>query len=122
MSLPGEYFFVTADHSSPWDLVKATLQKKVSAETYENWISRTQYAGIDGSTLVVTVPDSTTQSVLKDDYSVRIQDAARACGLRTAYIERPLELGAKHPKDGQAVAANELHARDLLALAGLLGC
>ena len=48
--------------------------------------------------------------------------AARACGLRTAYIERPLECGAKHPKDGQAVAANELHARDLLALADLLGC
>jgi chromosomal replication initiator protein len=82
----GEYFFVTAAHSSPWDLVKATLQKKVSAETYENWISRTQYAGIDGSTLVVTVPDSTTQSVLKDDYSVRIQDAARACGLPSTAI------------------------------------
>ena len=48
--------------------------------------------------------------------------AARACGLRTAYIERPLEYGAKHPKDGQAVAANDLHARDLLALADALGC
>lgn len=48
--------------------------------------------------------------------------AARACGLRTAYVERPLEYGAKHPKDGQAVAANDLHARDLLTLANLLGC
>ncbi len=48
--------------------------------------------------------------------------AARACGLRTAYIERPLECGAKQPKDGQAVAANDLHARDLLTLATLLGC
>ena len=48
--------------------------------------------------------------------------AARAFGLRTAYIERPLEYGAKHPNDGQAVAANDLHARDLLALANLLGC
>lgn len=48
--------------------------------------------------------------------------AARACGLRTAYIERPLEYGAKHPKDEQTVAANDLHARDLLALADLLGC
>ena len=48
--------------------------------------------------------------------------SARACGLRTAYIERPMEYGTKHPKDGQAVAANDLHARDLLALATLLGC
>lgn len=49
-------------------------------------------------------------------------EGARACGLRTAYIERPLECGARHPKDVQAVAANDLHARDLLALADLLGC
>lgn len=48
--------------------------------------------------------------------------SARACGLRTAYIERPLELGAKHPKDGRPQPCNDLHARDLLALADLLGC
>lgn len=47
---------------------------------------------------------------------------ARACGLQTAYIERPLEFGAAHPKDVSPVAANTLHARDLLALADLMGC
>ena len=48
--------------------------------------------------------------------------AARACGLRTAYIERPLEFGERHPKDVSADAANSLHARDLVHLAELLGC
>jgi 2-haloacid dehalogenase len=47
---------------------------------------------------------------------------ARACGLRTAYIERPLEFGAAQPKDVSPVAGNEFHARDLLALADQLGC
>jgi 2-haloacid dehalogenase len=47
---------------------------------------------------------------------------ARACGLRTAYIERPLELGAGHPKDVSPQPGNEFHARDLLALADQLGC
>lgn len=47
---------------------------------------------------------------------------ARTCGLRTAYIERPLEFGAARPKDVSPVAANEFHARDLLALADQLGC
>jgi 2-haloacid dehalogenase len=47
---------------------------------------------------------------------------ARACGLRTAYIERPLEFGAAQPKDVSPVAENEFHARDLLALADQLGC
>lgn len=47
---------------------------------------------------------------------------ARACGVRTAYIERPLEWGPLHPKDVQALPANDLHARDLLDLADQLGC
>jgi 2-haloacid dehalogenase len=48
--------------------------------------------------------------------------AAAACGLRTAYIERPLEFGAAHVKDVSPQAGNELHARDILDLAAQLGC
>ena len=46
---------------------------------------------------------------------------ARACGLRTAYIERPLEFGAGHAKDVSPRPGNDLHARDLLDLADQLG-
>jgi 2-haloacid dehalogenase len=48
--------------------------------------------------------------------------AARACGLRTAYVERPLEFGARQPKDVAPRPDNDLHSRDLLALADRLGC
>ena len=48
--------------------------------------------------------------------------AARACGLQTAYIERPLEFGAAHVKDVSPDPANNWHARDLLHLAEQLGC
>ncbi|MDM0111918.1 haloacid dehalogenase type II [Variovorax sp. J22R133] len=48
--------------------------------------------------------------------------AARGCGLRAAYIERPLEYGAGRVKDVSPVADNTLHARDLCALADQLGC
>ena len=47
---------------------------------------------------------------------------ARACGLRTAYIERPFEFGLKQPKDVSPQPGNDLHARDMHALADLLGC
>ncbi|MBX3588711.1 MAG: haloacid dehalogenase type II [Ramlibacter sp.] len=47
---------------------------------------------------------------------------ARACGLRTAYIERPLEFGAARPKDVSPQPGNDLHAGSLTALADLLGC
>ena len=48
--------------------------------------------------------------------------AARACGLQTAYIERPLEYGATQPKDVSPHAGNTYHSRDFLALATQLGC
>ncbi len=48
--------------------------------------------------------------------------AARACGLQTAYIERPFEFGVAQPKDVSPDGANTLHARDLRHLADQLGC
>ena len=48
--------------------------------------------------------------------------AARACGLQTAYIERPAEFGQAQPKDISPDPANTLHAKDFQALADQLGC
>jgi 2-haloacid dehalogenase len=48
--------------------------------------------------------------------------AARACGLQTAYIERPLEFGKNHPKDVSPNAANSYHEVNFLKLAVQLGC
>ena len=48
--------------------------------------------------------------------------AARACGLQTAYIERPAEFGAAHAKDVSPDPANTWHARDFMSLADQLGC
>jgi 2-haloacid dehalogenase len=48
--------------------------------------------------------------------------AARACGLQTAYVERPTEFGHAHPKDVSPRAGNTLHAKDFLDLAAQLGC
>lgn len=49
-------------------------------------------------------------------------EGARTCGLRTAYIERPLEFGAAHVKDVSPQSGNDLHAASLTALADQLGC
>jgi 2-haloacid dehalogenase len=47
---------------------------------------------------------------------------ARACGLRTAYIERPLEYGPSQRKDVAPHPENSIHARDLVGLATSLNC
>ena len=46
---------------------------------------------------------------------------ARACGLQTAYIERPLELGSDRPKDVSPRPENSLHCCSLVQLAEVLG-
>ena len=48
--------------------------------------------------------------------------AARACGLQTAYVERPLENGATRRKDVSPVAGNTYHCKDFLDLADQLSC
>ena len=49
-------------------------------------------------------------------------EAARACGCRTAYVERPREFGPTIAQDVSPRPGNELHASDLRDLARQLGC
>jgi 2-haloacid dehalogenase len=94
----------------PWDCI-------LSAETFQAYKPDPRTYGGVARVFKVEPWEVLMVATHHDDLA-----AARACGLRTAYIERPLELGAKHPKDGRRQAGNDLHARDLLALADLLGC
>ena len=48
--------------------------------------------------------------------------AARACGLLTVYVERPLEFGAGQPKDVSPRPENTMHCASITALADALGC
>jgi 2-haloacid dehalogenase len=45
---------------------------------------------------------------------------ARACGLQTAYIQRPLEFGPSQPKDVSPRPENDWHAANLMDLADQL--
>ena len=49
-------------------------------------------------------------------------EAARNCGLETAYIERPWEYGRKQPKKVAPWERNTLHATSIADLADQLGC
>ena len=49
-------------------------------------------------------------------------DAARSCGLRTAYIERPWEYGRRQPKNVAPWDANTLHCTSIVDLAEQLNC
>jgi len=94
----------------PWDCI-------LSAEVFRAY--KPDPAAYLGVGRVFDLPPARTMLVAAhhDDLA-----AARACGLQTAYVERPLEFGAGHPKDVSPDPANTLHARDFADLAAQLGC
>ncbi|MDM0042793.1 haloacid dehalogenase type II [Variovorax sp. J22G21] len=100
-----------AKHASlPWDCI-------LSAEVFHKYkpdpaayLGVARVFGIDPSEVVMVAAH-------QDDLA-----HARACGLKTAYIERPLEYGSLQEKDVSPNADNTLHARDLIELADLLKC
>ena len=94
----------------PWDCI-------LSAEVFKAYKPDPRvYLGAAG---VFAVPPGQVMLVAahQDDLA-----AARTCGLRTAYVERPFEFGPGRPKDVSPDPANTYHARDLVALADQLGC
>ena len=94
----------------PWDCI-------LSAEVFRTY--KPDPAVYLGAARIFDVPPAQVMLVAahQDDLA-----AARACGLATAYIERPLEFGAAQVKDVSPDPANTWHARDLLDLAAQLGC
>jgi len=94
----------------PWDCV-------LSAEVFKAYKPDPRtYLGV-AAVFDVTPSQVMLAAAHQDDLA-----AARGCGLRTGYIERPMEFGSDRPKDISPRADNTLHARDIGALADLLGC
>ena len=52
-----------------WDQIRNYLQRKISAESFNNWLKSTEFVGMDGSTLFVSVPDGSTKSWLETEYA-----------------------------------------------------
>lgn len=95
-----------AKHSDiPWDLI-------LSAEVFKAYKPHPDaYLGV-ASVFDVSAENVMLVAAHHDDL-----EAARNCGLRTAYIERPAEPGSDQPKDVSPVAANDLHCTDFIDLA-----
>ena len=94
----------------PWDCI-------LSAEVFRKYKpDPATYLGV-ADVFGVAPPEVMLVAAHHDDLA-----GARACGLRSAYIERPQEFGAMQPKDVSPDPLNTLHAKDLATLADLLGC
>ena len=103
-----------------WDQIRIYLRAKVSAESYENWLKATSFQGMDGTTLLVSVPDRDTLAWLETEYAVHIRGAIKELGLRVARIvyevqpdgsARAPSLSAQHNGHDAESAANSLNPK-----------
>ncbi|QWE27098.1 haloacid dehalogenase type II [Polynucleobacter sp. AP-Ainpum-60-G11] len=94
----------------PWDLI-------LSAEVFRHYKPDPEtYLGV-ADTFNVLPEDVMLVAAHKDDLV-----AAHACGLQTAFIERPLEFGKNHQRDDLHVEQfTNYHAKDFIDLARQLG-
>ena len=94
----------------PWDLI-------LSAEVFRHYKPDPEtYLGV-AEVFDVSPGETMLVAAHKDDLR-----GAQRCGLRTAFVERPLEYGRAGNKDLSRDPAFDLHATDFNDLAGQLGC
>jgi chromosomal replication initiator protein len=85
-----------------WDQIRSSLQQRISAEGYENWLKGTSFVALDGSALTVSVPDRDTRSWLETEYAQRILDCCRELSLpirQIIYQTQPDRAAAPPPTD-----------------------
>jgi chromosomal replication initiator protein len=80
-----------------WDQLRSYLQQKVSHESYQNWLSGTGFAGLDGDTLFVSVPNPETGAWLEAEYGAMVRSGIQDLRLpirKVAYEAAPSRSAA----------------------------
>ncbi|MGA2136403.1 MAG: chromosomal replication initiator protein DnaA [Bryobacteraceae bacterium] len=95
---------------NPWDRIKKELETKISPESYQNWFSRTSFAGVDGSTLLVAVPDEGTRRWMESEYGPVVIQAAARVGLAVDRVEYTLSA-AKEQAEADPAPASSLNPK-----------
>jgi chromosomal replication initiator protein len=101
-----------------WDQIRNYLQGKVSAEGYENWLKNALFEGVDGRTLLVSVPDSATRAWLETEYAGLIHSGIR--DLNLPLNEVSYQAHAEHAARAQGVAVGDGAGHDGESPASLL--
>ena len=92
-----------------WDQIRTYLQARVPAQSYENWLKAARFHEVDGTTLVVSVPDYETRQWLETEYTALVKSAIRELGLpldRVLYLVKPSHESPLSPATGNGHEAD----------------
>ncbi len=91
-----------------WDLVKRELESKLSVESFQNWVSKTQFSHVENNKLCVAVPNEETRVWMDAEYSGLVTSAIRDLGLNLSGVvyelpslehSRPGDIASQFPRD-----------------------
>jgi len=83
-----------------WERVKEELARKLTPQSYQNWLANTRLERAEGSRLYVFVPDAASSEWLEDEYGALISSTLRDLGLPYSQIHYQC------PAEASAVASN----------------
>jgi chromosomal replication initiator protein len=69
-----------------WDLIKIQLKSTLSTDSYQNWVSDTEFSHIQDNKLCVTVPNEETRAWMATEYSGFVNSVIRELGLNLSSV------------------------------------
>jgi chromosomal replication initiator protein len=89
-----------------WEEIKRHLASAVTAEGYQNWVSKTSFLRTEDQTLWVSVPDDATRIWMESEYGGLVASAIRASRapvLRVAYVAPTPDMAHVGAANGTAI-------------------
>jgi chromosomal replication initiator protein len=94
-----------------WDQIRKELEAGLSVQSYQNWLSRTAFARLEGSVLAVTVPDEETKRWLETEYTAQALAVAQRLGMGIERIEYELAGSVSLATDLESAPASLLNPK-----------
>ena len=81
-----------------WNLIKRQLETRLSADTYQNWVSKTEFSHIEDNKICVVAPNEETRDWMESEYSPLISSMLREMGVGLSGVVYQLGSPAQNGK------------------------
>lgn len=89
-----------------WDQIKQQLSGRLTRESYQNWVEKTEMSSIEGNRIWVRVPDEVTKQWLEAEYSELVKSSIGEMSL--PYTEVAYVVRRGNGDRGQAIQAEPI--------------
>ena len=93
--------------TNPWEQIKTHLATRVSTDTFDNWVAKTEYRESNKDHMVVSVPNHATKEFMEEEYAETVRSAIDALKLAVSSVVYEVAAGpVKVPSRFQDPAGN----------------